>query len=73
MPTPNNEKEEYAEKICRGMCCGSQHELLQVVVISTPLSKTFWKLRSQILHSEVFKFEFKKSFLIAFVCYVYFM
>ena len=37
-----------------------------------PFQEKFQKLRSQILYLEGFKFDFKKSFLITFNCYIYF-
>jgi hypothetical protein len=59
------------------MCCGSHRGPLGADGVfpnypPPPFQEKFQKLRSQILYTEGFKFDFKKSFLITFNCYIYF-
>ena len=70
---PKQRQRSVSRKMGRGIRCWLQSKLLGVVRVFPPLFQDFfWKQRSQILYSDVFKFDFKKSFSIAFVCYTQF-
>ena len=70
MPTQSNDLEEYLEKLAGVHLYITKQTSRDgwCLPLPPPFSRKFWKLRSQILNSEVLKFDRKKSFLITFVC-----